>query len=88
MAGTRTRIDAWHVIAYQHGRHRYLRDGVIVIEGNNIVRVGRQYDEPADQSSPRRFPALKKWRPLPAPGKHHRSAVCRLSARGRRGRLR
>ena len=37
---TRRRIDASHIIAYQHGGHRYLRDGTIVIEGNEIVHVG------------------------------------------------
>src|SRR6266536_2156277 len=33
MPGRRTRIDAGHVIAYQDGGHRYLKDGVIVVEG-------------------------------------------------------
>ena len=37
---TRKRIDASHVIAYQDGGHRYLRDGVVVIDGNEIVHVG------------------------------------------------
>jgi cytosine/adenosine deaminase-related metal-dependent hydrolase len=37
---TRRRIDASHVIAYQDGGHRYLRDGTIVSDGNEIVHVG------------------------------------------------
>jgi cytosine/adenosine deaminase-related metal-dependent hydrolase len=37
---TRTRIDAAHIIAYQDGGHRHLRDGTIVIDGNEIVHVG------------------------------------------------
>ena len=36
----RRRIDASQVIAYQDGGHRYLRDGVIVVDGNEIVHVG------------------------------------------------
>ena len=40
MPGRRTRIDAGHIIAYQHGGHRYLRDGVVVVEGQEIVHVG------------------------------------------------
>lgn len=36
----RTRIDASHIIAYQDGGHRHLRDGTIVLEGNEIVYVG------------------------------------------------
>src|SRR3954447_2261500 len=36
----RRRIEASHVIAYQHGGHRHLRDGVIVTDGNEIVHVG------------------------------------------------
>ena len=37
---TRKRIDASHVIAYQDGGHRHLRDGTIVVDGNEIVHVG------------------------------------------------
>jgi hypothetical protein len=38
MPGRRTRIDAGHIIAYQDGGHRHLRDGVVV-EGQDIVHV-------------------------------------------------
>jgi hypothetical protein len=34
------RITASHLIAYQDGGHRHLPDGVIVTEGNQIIRVG------------------------------------------------
>ncbi len=49
---TRRRIDASHVIAYQDGGHRYLRDGVIVTNGNEIVHVGPQgsWHEPVDET--------------------------------------
>src|ERR671920_1898302 len=36
----RRRIDASHVIAFQHGGHRYLRDGVVVTDGSEIIHVG------------------------------------------------
>ena len=53
MPGRRTRIDAGHVIAYQDGGHRYLKDGVVVVEGQEIVHVGAaaSYDGPADETS-------------------------------------
>jgi 5-methylthioadenosine/S-adenosylhomocysteine deaminase len=55
MAARRTRIDASHIIAFQQGTtgkdgHRYLRDGVVVVEGQEIVHVGPTYDGPADES--------------------------------------
>src|ERR687893_2001166 len=37
---TRRRIDASHVIAFQDGGHRYLRDGVVVTDGSDIIHVG------------------------------------------------
>ncbi len=48
---TRRRIDASHVIAYQNGGHRYLKDGVVVTEGNSIVHVGPagSFNEPVDE---------------------------------------
>src|SRR5918992_2318674 len=48
----RTRIDAAHVVAYQHGGHRHLRDGVVVYEDDRIVHVGpsASFDGPADQT--------------------------------------
>ena len=54
MPGRRTRIDAGHIVAYQgtgqDGGHRYLKGGVIVVEGHDIVHVGTSYDGPADET--------------------------------------
>jgi 5-methylthioadenosine/S-adenosylhomocysteine deaminase len=53
MPGRRTRIDAGHIIAYQgsgqDGGHRYLKNGVVVVEGQEIVHVGTSYDSPVDE---------------------------------------
>ena len=49
MPDRRLVIRASHIVAYQDGGHRYLRDGVIVIEGNTIAHVGRQYTGEADE---------------------------------------
>lgn len=50
--GKRTRIDAAHIIAYdaEAEEHRYLRDGVIVVEGESIVHVGRSFDGQIDET--------------------------------------
>jgi 5-methylthioadenosine/S-adenosylhomocysteine deaminase len=50
MPGRRTRIDAGHIIAFQDDGHRYLRDGVVVVEGQEIVHVGKTYAGPADET--------------------------------------
>ena len=44
----RTVIRASHIIAYQDGGHRHLKDGVVVYEGDTIVHVGQDYDGPSD----------------------------------------
>jgi 5-methylthioadenosine/S-adenosylhomocysteine deaminase len=49
MPGRRIIIRASHIVAYQDGGHRYLQDGVIVIEGNTIAHVGRQFAGEADE---------------------------------------
>ncbi|HEU5431184.1 MAG TPA: amidohydrolase family protein, partial [Thermomicrobiales bacterium] len=46
----RRRIDASHVIAYQDGGHRHLKDGTIVVDGDEIVHVGRGFDGPVDET--------------------------------------
>lgn len=48
----RTRIDAAHIIAYdpEWEEHRYLRDGVIVVEGDSIIHVGRTFDGEVDET--------------------------------------
>jgi cytosine/adenosine deaminase-related metal-dependent hydrolase len=45
----RTLIRASHVIANQDGEHRHLRDGVVVVDGNEIVHVGKTFDGTADR---------------------------------------
>jgi cytosine/adenosine deaminase-related metal-dependent hydrolase len=46
----RIRLNASHIIAYQNGGHRYLRDGVIVWEDTDIVHVGPSFDGEVDQT--------------------------------------
>jgi cytosine/adenosine deaminase-related metal-dependent hydrolase len=48
----RRAIEASHVVAYQYGGHRYLRDGVVVTEDDRIVHVGPRgsYRGPIDES--------------------------------------
>jgi 5-methylthioadenosine/S-adenosylhomocysteine deaminase len=43
-------VKASHIIAYQDGGHRHLRDGVVVWEGNEIVHVGRSFDGQVDET--------------------------------------
>ncbi len=50
MAPERTVIRASHIIAYDGTGHRYLKDGVVVYEGNTIVHVGTTFDGTADQT--------------------------------------
>jgi cytosine/adenosine deaminase-related metal-dependent hydrolase len=40
----RRMIRAAHIIAYQDGGHRHLRDGVVVWDGSDIVHVGKSFD--------------------------------------------
>jgi 5-methylthioadenosine/S-adenosylhomocysteine deaminase len=44
----RQMIKAGHIIAFQNGEHRYLRDGVVVWEGNSILFVGKSFDGEVD----------------------------------------
>ena len=46
---TVTMIRASHIIAYQDGGHRHLRDGVVVYDGDTIRHVGHSYDGPVDE---------------------------------------
>jgi cytosine/adenosine deaminase-related metal-dependent hydrolase len=45
----RIRIDGGVVVAYQAGGHRVLTDGVVVVEGNEIVHVGKSFDGHVDR---------------------------------------
>ena len=44
----RIRIDARMIVAFQEGEHRLLEDGCIVIEGNEIIHVGKSWGGQAD----------------------------------------
>lgn len=44
----RTRINARMIVAYQGGEHRLLENGCVVIEGNEIVHVGRNFGGTVD----------------------------------------
>jgi len=46
----RRRINATHVIAYQDGGHRYLQDGVVVIEEDTILSVGTDFAGEVDET--------------------------------------
>lgn len=46
----RTRINARAIVAYQDGEHRILEDGCVVVEGNEIIHVGKGFDGHADQT--------------------------------------
>ena len=45
----RRAIRASHVIAYQDGEHRHLRDGVVVWEGQEVVHVGTSFAGQVDE---------------------------------------
>ncbi|MBX6342952.1 MAG: amidohydrolase family protein, partial [Thermomicrobiaceae bacterium] len=50
MASERVRIEAGVVVAEQDGEHRILTDGVVVVEGSDILHVGRRFDGHADRT--------------------------------------
>ena len=45
----RTAIRARHIIAFDGRGHRLLRDGVVVLDGDRIAHVGRQFDGAVDE---------------------------------------
>ena len=45
----RTQIDAKMIIAFQADEHRLLENGCLVIENDNIIFVGRDFDGPVDE---------------------------------------
>lgn len=65
----RRRINATHVIAYQDGGHRYLQDGVVVIEEDTILSVGTDFagevdetiDDPVDLARDLQAAAERMW---------------------------
>src|ERR1700750_3212545 len=44
----RTLIRASWIVGHEAGRHRLIKDGVVVYEGNRIVYVGKTFDGRAD----------------------------------------
>ncbi len=45
----RTRINAKMIIAYQASEHRLLENGCLVVEGNKIIHIGRDFDGSVDE---------------------------------------
>jgi 5-methylthioadenosine/S-adenosylhomocysteine deaminase len=50
MSGRRTAIRAGWIVAFDGDGHRLLRDGVVVVEGERIVHVGRTLEGPVDET--------------------------------------
>ncbi len=48
MSPDRTLIKASHIIAFDGKRHRYLKDGVVVYEGDSIIHVGKKFEGQVD----------------------------------------
>jgi 5-methylthioadenosine/S-adenosylhomocysteine deaminase len=46
----RTRIDARIIVGFQDGEHRILENGCIVIEDNEIIHVGKDFDGTVDKT--------------------------------------
>jgi cytosine/adenosine deaminase-related metal-dependent hydrolase len=46
----RLAIRAGWIVAFDGKGHRLLRDGVVVVEGERIVHVGRTVNEPVDET--------------------------------------
>src|SRR5438270_4776240 len=48
MPTERTLIKASHIIAFDGHHHRYLKDGVVVYQGDSIIHVGKKFDGTID----------------------------------------
>ena len=46
----KTRIKATHIIAFDGEKHRYLKDGELVYQGEEILYVGKRYPGPVDHT--------------------------------------
>ncbi len=46
----RRMIKAGHIIGFQNGGHRHLRDGVVVWEDDTIIHVGKSFDGAVDEA--------------------------------------
>jgi 5-methylthioadenosine/S-adenosylhomocysteine deaminase len=49
MMPERIKISAAMIVAFQEGEHRILEDGCLVLEGSEIVHVGKDYEGRIDQ---------------------------------------
>ena len=45
----RTKVNAKIIVGYQEGEHRILREGCIIIDGNQVVHLGKKFDGPVDE---------------------------------------
>ncbi len=45
----RTQINAKLIVGYQAGEHRILQDGCLVVDGNEIIHVGKTFDGLVDE---------------------------------------
>lgn len=50
MSAKKTKIIASHILAFDGAEHRYLRDGELVYQGNEIVFVGKDHTGPVDET--------------------------------------
>jgi hypothetical protein len=57
----RIRLDAGIVIANRRGSHAVVVEGVIVLEGDRIVHVGREADGPVDETLDLRDGLVTPW---------------------------
>src|SRR5215211_7732208 len=46
----RRQINASHIVAYQNGGHRYLRNGIVVWQDDTIIHVGHTFDGAVDET--------------------------------------
>ncbi len=46
----RTLISATWIVGHENGRHRLIRDGVVVYEGNKILYVGKEFNGEVDKT--------------------------------------
>ena len=46
----RQQFKAKMIVAYQDGEHRLLQDGCLVVDGNEVVHVGKSFDGSVDET--------------------------------------
>ena len=50
MSSQKIRIKASYIIAFDGTQHRYLREGELVYQGEDIIFVGKKYDGEVDKT--------------------------------------